>query len=126
MKQAFVKIENLSTGFRLIRKANKVLHAHLNLQINAAELICILGPNGTGKSTLLKTLLGFELPLEGNVLFNNINLEQISVREMAKVVSVVLTDKIDDLYLTAREVIATGRYPYSSFSSKLNEIFENW
>lgn len=121
MKPSLIKIENLSTGFRSKRETNKLLHKNLNLQINSSELICILGPNGAGKSTLLKTLLGFELPLEGKVVFNNTNLDQVSVREMAKLVSVVLTDKIDDLYLTAREIIATGRYPYGSFTGKLSE-----
>jgi len=115
-----MKIESLSTGFLLKKGARKVLHQKLDFQLNAGELVCILGPNGAGKSTLLKTLLGFESPLEGKVFFNEQELKNISVKEMAQLVAVVLTDKIDDIYLTAREIISTGRYPYGGFTDKLS------
>ena len=115
-----MKIESLSTGFLLKKGERKVLHQKLDLELSAGELVCILGPNGAGKSTLLKTLLGFDLPLEGKVFFNDKELRQISVREMAQIVAVVLTDKIDDIYLTAHEIISTGRYPYGGFTGKLS------
>ena len=115
-----MKIESLSTGFLLKRGAPKVLHQKLNFQLNAGELVCILGPNGAGKSTLLKTLLGYELPLEGKVFINEQELKNLSVTEMAQLVAVVLTDKIDDIYLTAHEIISTGRYPYGGFTGKLS------
>lgn len=112
--------QGLTTGFEMKKGKTKVLHQQMNLQVHPGELVCILGPNGAGKSTLLKTLLGFQLPLAGKVLFNNTPLDKISVKEMATLVSVVLTDKIDDIYLLAREIIATGRYPFGSFTGKLS------
>ena len=120
IESAGLKIVDLSTGFTLKKGKQKVLHKQLNVELHPGELVCILGPNGAGKSTLLKTLLGYELPLKGKVLFNNTPLDQLTVKDLARLVSVVLTDKIDDLYLSAREIIATGRYPFGSFNGRLS------
>ena len=114
-------IQNLSTGYRLKRGETIVLHKSLYSSLNEGEFVGVLGPNGAGKSTLLKTLLGFIPKLEGKISYGDKRLEDISVREMATKVSVVLTDKIDDIYLTAEEVIAAARYPYISFAGKLSE-----
>lgn len=117
-----VKIENLTTGYSLKRSSQITLHKELNLSFHSGELICILGPNGVGKSTLIKTLLGFESALSGEIYFNDERLHDLSVKELAQIVSVVLTEKIDDIYLTANEIISTGRYPYGSFSGKLGRV----
>lgn len=116
-----IKIENLSTGFYLKKKVKKELHKGLNLELKTGEIVCILGPNGAGKSTLLRSVLGFQKTWEGEIFMGDQSLKEIAVREMAKMVSVVLTEKIDDFYLTAYEVVLTGRYPYGSFTGKLTE-----
>jgi iron complex transport system ATP-binding protein len=118
--RAEIEIKNLATGYAQRRKVKKILHQNIDINLSAGELICILGPNGVGKSTLIKTLLGFETPLAGEIYINKENLRTLSVRDLAQIISVVLTDKIDDIYLTAREIINTGRYPYGNFSGKLN------
>ena len=119
MKKSIIEIQNLGTGFRLPRGKIKRLHQDLNLDLKQGELICVLGPNGSGKSTLLRTMLGFDKPLEGEILIDQKPISSISIREMARFVSVVLTDKIDDFYLTAYEVALTGRYPHGSFSGRI-------
>jgi len=113
-----VEIRNLSTGFRRKKGGPRILHQGLNLVLNRGEVVCILGPNGAGKSTLLRTMLGFEKALGGKILFSDQPLDELSVKELSRKVSVVLTDKIDDFYLTVFEVALTGRYPYGSFSGK--------
>jgi len=120
-EQTEVKIQNLTTGYYQRRRKQILLHNDINLSLKTGQLICILGPNGVGKSTLIKTLLGFELPMTGEIYFNNRRLDNYSVKELAQIVSVVLTEKIDDIYLTAREIISTGRYPYGSYSGKLRQ-----
>ena len=116
-----VEIKNLTTGFRLKKDDAKILHEGLRLELKNSELVCILGPNGAGKSTLLKTMLGFEKAISGSVFFMGQPLDILPVKELSRMVSVVLTDKIDDFYLTAFEVALTGRYPHASFTGKPNE-----
>jgi len=111
----------LSTGFKLSAGKVKRLQHGLDLELLQGNLICVLGPNGSGKSTLLKTLLGFLKPLEGDVLINDKLTSEISIRDRAKLVSVVLTDKVDDFYLTAFEIALMGRYPHGSFSSRISK-----
>ena len=121
MSTPLLQIRNLSTGFFPKKKESKLLHTALSMELTAGELVCVLGPNGAGKSTLLRTLLGFQKPLEGEVLYSGNSLKDLSVKEMAKIVSVVLTDRVEDSFLTAYEIVASGRYPYGSFTGRLNE-----
>lgn len=121
MSRSIIEIQDLSTGYKLPAGRIKFLHRGLNLSLKQGELVCVLGPNGSGKSTLLRTLLGFEKIPEGRVLINGKGLSEISIREVAKLISVVLTEKIDDFYLTAFEIALTGRYPYGSFTGRVSK-----
>ncbi len=116
-----VEIRNLNTGFRLKHGKQRVLHRELHLEMKRGEVVCILGPNGAGKSTLLRTLLGFEKALHGEIFYMGKPLNKLSVKELSRIVSVVLTEKIDDFYLTAFEITLTGRYPYGSLTGKPSE-----
>jgi len=121
MAHTVVDISGLSTGYHLKRGGVKILHRNLNVSLSQGELICILGPNGAGKSTLLKTMAGFIRPLEGEILIGSSALKEMTVRALSRLVSVVLTEKIDDIYLTAYEIVMTGRYPYGSFTGHLTD-----
>ena len=114
-----IHTEALSTGYQLGRGKVKILHHDLNLQIRQGQLVCLLGLNGTGKSTLLRTLLGFEKAISGLVKIDDKNLNDISIREIARLISVVLTDRIEDHFLTAYEVTLTGRYPHGSMTGRV-------
>lgn len=122
MDTALLHIENLSTGYRPGKKDELMLHHSLNLELMPGELICLLGPNGAGKSTLLRTILGFQKAIAGTIYFNNKLSKELNIREKARMVSVVLTDKIDETFLTVFEVICSGRYPYGSFLKKMEEL----
>ncbi len=118
-KLSILKIDNLSTGYSLARTRKISLHNNIRCNVGSGELIALLGPNGAGKSTLLKSLTGIIPVLDGDIYYNGQNIHHLSRKEVATLVAVVLTDKIDDKYLTAYDIVGTGRYPYGSFTGKL-------
>ena len=83
----------------------KVVRSHLTLSLNKGEMVCMLGRNGCGKSTLLRTLAGLQPALGGTYHIDD--------------VAVVLTDRLHLDNTTVRDVVAMGRYPYTSFLGKL-------
>lgn len=119
LNDRLLQVENLITGYKLSRSKILSLHNDINTSIGKGELIALLGPNGAGKSTLLKSLTAIIPVLDGNIYYNGKNLSNLSRKEVARLVAVVLTDKIDDKYLTAYDIVGTGRYPYGSFTGKL-------
>lgn len=120
MNNATIEIKNLSTGYK-VKKGEKVISRGLNASLNQCELTCLLGPNGAGKSTLLRTLCAFQKALGGDVEVLGKSIKKYKPQELAKVVSVVLTDNSKISNLTAFEVIAMGRSPYTGFWGKLND-----
>ncbi len=117
--KVLLEINKLETGFEPGKGKIISLHRSLDFELSEGQFVSILGPNGAGKSTFLRTLLGFQKALSGNVLYDGILLHDIGVKNLAKKVAVVLTDKIDESFLTVYEIVSTGRYPYSGFSGRL-------
>ncbi len=114
-----LKIEHLTTGYSFVKKQNVVLQQEMNALLETGQLVCVLGPNGAGKSTLLKTLAGFLQPLSGEVYFDGKPLKILDLKKLSRLVSVVLTDRFSDLYLTAFDVVRMGRFPYASFFGRM-------
>lgn len=85
------------------------------------EVAAIVGINGIGKSTLLRTLGNVQPKLSGNITLNTIPLEQHSVQELALEISVVLTEPIASKNLTVLELISLGRQPYTNWIGTLTE-----
>lgn len=115
-----IEIRNLSTGYRL-KKGEKVIARGLNAALNQCELTCLLGPNGAGKSTLLRTLSAFQAALGGEIFVMGRKIGEYKPQELARLISVVLTDNSKINNLTVYEVIAMGRSPYTGFWGKLQE-----
>ncbi|MBR6508130.1 MAG: ABC transporter ATP-binding protein, partial [Paludibacteraceae bacterium] len=95
-----IDIRDLTIGY-----GERVVQEHLTLCMERGELVCMLGRNGCGKSTLLRTLAGLQPALGGTYHIDD--------------VAVVLTDKLRLDNTTVRDVVAMGRYPYTSFLGKL-------
>jgi ABC-type cobalamin/Fe3+-siderophores transport system ATPase subunit len=93
----------------------------LSVEIYAGQLVCLLGPNGSGKSTLLRTLAGLQSPLEGMVQITGIDAGKLKPAQLAKKISLVLTDPVRFSNLTVYSLVALGRYPYSSWLGILSE-----
>ncbi len=105
---------NLGIGYE------KPIQKNLALELEKGQLTCLVGKNGTGKTTLLKTLFGEIKSLEGTVYFEEKEISLYSESEMAKQIAVVLTEKIDQVFLTVEEIVGLGRYPYLNFLGKLS------
>lgn len=93
------------------------LHAVLSdidVDLRAGELVCFMGPNGIGKSTLIKTLMGLQQPLSGKITFRTSGRTE-------QMLSVVLTDRIQHPQLTVEELVTLGRYPYLSWNLALRD-----
>jgi cobalamin transport system ATP-binding protein len=107
---------NLSVGYTS-PGMNKILFRDLNLHLDAGNLVCFMGPNGVGKSTLIRTIGGLQKPISGKISYASADPEGKNKLPLA--VSVVLTDRITSANLTVRELITFGRYPHLSWTLKL-------
>ena len=105
---------DLAIGYRSPRQRRAVLE-HLNLEVRPGDLVCLLGPNGIGKSTLLRTLARMQPALWGHVELGGADLGSLSQTELARKLGVVLTDRVDVEALTARRIVELGRYPHSGW-----------
>ena len=113
-----IEIKQLEIGYRIKRKQTSVFKG-LNASFQSGSLIGLIGDNGVGKSTLLKTLTGYLKPLHGSVLIQGENLESLSFEKKATLISIVTTEKIGGFNLTVYDVVALGRTPYLSMFGKL-------
>ena len=111
---------NLSIGYTTKKEKNTIA-SDLNLNLEAGKLIALVGANGIGKSTLLRTLTAIQKPLKGTVLLNEKNIREYNSLELAQNLSLVLTEKLPPSNLTVFELIALGRQPYTNWLGKLYE-----
>ena len=93
----------------------------INATLNSGRLTCLLGRNGVGKSTLLRTLAGFIPPIAGEIYIQGTPLERLSYLELAEKISVVLTERMDIRNLTTTELVGLGRTPYTGFWGVLSD-----
>jgi iron complex transport system ATP-binding protein len=117
-KDIILTTKDLSIGYSSKRK-NIVIASYLNLSLKKGEFVCLIGKNGIGKSTLLRTLTRVQPKLTGEIIFKSTNLDNITANELAKNVSLVLTERIPPSNLTVYEVIALGRQPYTNWLGTL-------
>lgn len=124
MNHSTITLEQLSIGY--LQKGNtKVVASQLNAEIRQGELTCLLGSNGVGKSTLLRTLAAFQPKLEGEVWIDNdgkrLSLSSYTDKQLSRLIGVVLTEKPDVKNMTVRELVGLGRSPYTGFWGMLSE-----
>lgn len=113
-----IELKDLDTGYRS-RKGLTIISHNLNAQLRKGELTCLLGPNGAGKSTLLRTMSGFQPPLHGTAELMGRDITKYKPNELSQHISIVLTDNSRISNMTAREVVAMGRSPYTGFWGRL-------
>lgn len=120
MKETTIRLRDLSIGYPDKHNTKRVAE-HLNASIHSGELTCLLGTNGVGKSTLLRTLSAFQSPLGGTIDLLDRPLSTYDDRQLATVIGVVLTEKSDIRNMTVEELVGLGRSPYTGFWGTLKE-----
>lgn len=111
-----LQTDNLTVGYD-----NQAVIKDICLHIQKGEIVTLIGANGSGKSTILKTIAGYIEKLGGNIFFAEKDLHSLSRKEKAEKFSVMLTEKIRTELMSCREVVETGRYPYTDYFGRLSE-----
>jgi iron complex transport system ATP-binding protein len=112
--------QSLAIGYAPPRKSRVVIADNLALSLQAGELTCLIGRNGVGKSTLMRTLAGVQRPLSGTVLLGDHDIHTLSIGDLAKRVAIVLTEPIVHTQMTGYDLVALGRHPYTDWAGRLS------
>ncbi|HQE34122.1 MAG TPA: ABC transporter ATP-binding protein [Flavobacterium alvei] len=115
-----LQTSNLSIGYTSKKEKNSIA-SNINLSLEKGKLIALIGANGIGKSTLLRTITGIQKPLSGTVFLNKKNIHELDSLTLAQNLSVVLTEKLPPSNLTVWELVALGRQPYTNWIGTLTE-----
>ena len=105
---------NLTIGYKK-RNVETAIMSNLELTLSRGMLVALVGANGIGKSTLLRTITGHQVPLAGKVCIDGQEIGSISKKKMSHLVSIVSTERTQAGGLTVRELVALGRQPYTGF-----------
>ncbi|TKG95555.1 ABC transporter ATP-binding protein [Puteibacter caeruleilacunae] len=118
-RNIILQSQDLSIGYD--QPGNKkTLIEHLNLSIYEGQLVCLLGPNGCGKSTLMRTMSGLQRALAGKTLIKGKAVKEHDFQEMSKLLSFVLSDGLGVGNLTVWQLASFGRYPYNNWFGKMS------
>ncbi len=115
--------KNVAIGYR--DKTPSPLYCNMNFTLKRGELTALLGINGAGKSTLLRTMSGTQPTLAGEIILSGKNINNYHKQELARHISLVLTERNSAGGLRVHELVALGRFPYTGFFGKLNNNDRN-
>ena len=93
---------------------------NLNLEFFPGDLVGIVGLNGIGKSTLLKSMSGLLPLISGSIFIKGVLIEDLPIQDLAKEISIVLTEKVEGFNLKTFDVVASGQMPYTNTFNHLN------
>lgn len=119
-KHTILKTTDLSIGYQS-KKVTNVVISNINIELYEGELVGLVGANGIGKSTLLRTLSQIQKPIDGTILVNDKSISEYPAIDLAKVLSLVLTESAVSKNLSVFELIALGRQPYTNWVGKLTQ-----
>jgi iron complex transport system ATP-binding protein len=117
--KTILSTSNLSIGYQS-KKEKNIIAENLNLTFEEGKLISLVGGNGIGKSTLLRTITGIQKPLAGTVMLKKKEIHNYESLALAQNLSLVLTEKLPPSNLSVFELIALGRQPYTNWLGKLS------
>ena len=119
MEEYYFYTEGLTVGYHGVP-----LIKNIKISLKKGEILTLIGPNGAGKTTILRSIIKQLKPLGGVVVLDGKETEQISGKELSRKLSVVLTERVRPEMMTCKEVVATGRYPYTGKFGVLSK--EDW
>ena len=111
-----IRFENITIGY-----GSRTLIENLSATIRAGELTALVGRNGTGKSTLLRAIVGLGENYQGDIMLNGKPISSLTVAELASAVAFVSTEKVRIANLRCRDVVALGRAPYTNWIGRMQE-----
>lgn len=103
-----LKFDKASVGY-----GKRVVVDNIDIDIKQGEIITLIGPNGAGKSTILKTITKQLEMIAGEIVLAQNNISRLNEKQLAELVSMVVTERLSTELMTCRDVVATGRYPYT-------------
>lgn len=112
--EPYFKTEQLAVGYD-----GRILIHDIDIRLEKGKILTLIGPNGGGKSTILKSITRHLQTISGRVFFGEQDLRQWQPKELARQVAVVLTDRVRPELTTCAEVVAMGRYPYTNLFGRL-------
>lgn len=118
-KKAILSASGLSIGY-ISKKEDNVIASAINVSLREGTLTALIGANGIGKSTLLRTIMGIQQPLSGSVTLNGKPLHHYNNKALAQQLSIVLTEILPPSNLTVYELVALGRQPYTNWLGKMS------
>lgn len=115
-----IRLVGLTTGYHG-RHGDIVIEKDVDATLHKGEYTCLLGPNGAGKTTLLRTLSGFLQPLAGRIVIDGRDMSSYPEEDLAKLLSVVLTERPSVTSMTVEQLVGLGRSPYTGFWGRLTD-----
>ena len=116
-----VSLQDLCIGYGTSEKRERIVAQHLHAELHSGELTCLLGANGIGKSTLLRTLAAFQPKLDGDIIVDGQSIDSYTQRQQSKMIGIVLTERPEVQQLTVEALVSMGRQPYTGFFGKCKE-----
>lgn len=114
MERVAIELRDLGIGYQT-KHGVRMVAEHINGTIRGGELTCLLGANGVGKSTLLRTLSAFLPKIAGEIVLGGREISDYTDKELSRRIGVVLTEKPDVRNMSVRELVSLGRSPYTDF-----------
>lgn len=111
-----LRTNNLSVGYD-----KKVVVSDINIEVKNGEILCLLGSNGAGKTTILRSLSKLIIPIKGEIYLNDVDIKHISRKTLSKKMALVLTNRLLGDLMTVQDVVNMGRYPYTGFFGNLSK-----
>ena len=108
MAAYYFQTKNLAVGYD-----GQTLIRDITIDVEKGEIVTLIGPNGAGKSTILKSITRQLKTIAGTVTIDRADLKRLSLKELATRMAVVLTERMKPELMTCRDIVATGRYPYT-------------
>lgn len=111
-----IEAKELTVGY-----AHRAVVYDMDFSVRRGEIVALIGENGSGKSTLLKTVTGAIPAISGRIFIEGTGMEKLTAGDIARKMSIVMTRNVSPAYFTCRDMVASGRYPYTGFFGKLKE-----
>ncbi|MBQ4215965.1 MAG: ABC transporter ATP-binding protein [Bacteroidales bacterium] len=124
-RHSVIEISDVSIGYQGKHNTTTAVCEHLSVTVSQGELVCLLGPNGCGKSTFIRTIAGMQPALQGSISLDGRLITTMRPDDLAKKMSVVLTDRIDDVNMSVYDIVSLGRYPYTNWYGKMTDNDEH-